>query len=978
MLRPEHPLSITPEAPHEQPPYDVTGAWVLDSGGLILPPGADTAIVNPFDRAESHPGIVTPDTLDQLPPNLTAWTSPVGELCVPPINGDGERPTTIQIVEELPPELVPDTDKDKSQAVDTYIWLSRPQAALRIFATETGNGQAQRLLGFLGDWEHRPHEIEPISDDTEKQEIAHEVDKFIAGVVRETALLLTKRETATDTLRVVTDLVDTVRFETKSAYLDCPETAATVAEVALERPEVLNSAVVNLLLKKIEIPPSVAGDLLGLMDRTGQLKQPLAWRLLDKLPDDHPFKDEQRTRVEDLKTVLTGNISPEQLSKAKELAKTIISVYVDPEEAGGVMVGLELEALSRIDAVGVPEGTGVGFDSGTKSTPEVRLINAKHILKYGKDWRKRYHDLHTWTGLTQALRQSLHIHIDRSESTSPKLYRRLFGLDGEDLRENGLGTMEIRTALANYTKVQKPNPANMTERGFSSEYMPELVELAISLRELDLAEDPSGLFGGKPEEVLGFVDDPTARAAMMVVLSSSESKFRLPFHSSEWQEKLVDAAIERNKLHKLLLNFDIITDPIQRSRFVRQAMDVCMSELCANLTAIADPEQKALIIDAALERSDIDAINGLILSLDYIVDVEQQARLIDAALQNRLIESLIYKLNFIADPDVRFQVIEIAIEEGWWGDLIENFDAIINLQQRARVVDGAIEEHWFVDLVENIDVITDPEQRTRIIDTAIDEGGGLVDMLVDNFADIPESEQNRVIEVAIKDKKIEKLINNLGSISDPEQQAAVIEAAIDQNRVYQLSYKLDIIADPEQQARVIDASIKFNSIDGLTSCFGSIASPEQRKKVVEFMFKKKAEAYLIDSLDAITDPEQRARVIEALIVSEDPEDSLRVLEVVSDYGCQSRIVERFIESGWVSFVARKLKDISSPELQDVVIEAFVDEACRTSIGHIANILAYGDLPTPLRMRLVSRVSSMQHSDPAQARVIENNSADWAY
>jgi hypothetical protein len=851
MLRPEHPLSITPEAPHEQPPYDVTGAWVLDSGGLILPPGADTAIVNPFDRAESHPGIVTPDTLDQLPPNLTAWTSPVGELCVPPINGDGERPTTIQIVEELPPELVPDTDKDKSQAVDTYIWLSRPQAALRIFATETGNGQAQRLLGFLGDWEHRPHEIEPISDDTEKQEIAHEVDKFIAGVVRETALLLTKRETATDTLRVVTDLVDTVRFETKSAYLDCPETAATVAEVALERPEVLNSAVVNLLLKKIEIPPSVAGDLLGLMDRTGQLKQPLAWRLLDKLPDDHPFKDEQRTRVEDLKTVLTGNISPEQLSKAKELAQTIISVYVDPEEAGGVMVGLELEALSRIDAVGVPEGTGVGFDASGESTPEVRLIKADHVLRYGKDWRKRYHDLHTWTGLTQALRQSLHIHIDRSENTNPELYRRLFGYNWRDVDESVLGTMEIRTALANYTDVQKSNPANMTERGFSSEYMPELVELALSLRDVAFVHASERVHGGKPEEVLELIDDPTARAAMMVALSC-ESGLRLSFINPEKQISIVEHVIENGFIDEDFFWNDegfagvpnTITDPELQSLIADFAIEEgLLSELMKHrLVGITDPVLQSRIVDAAIEGA---LIRDLIYpTLSIITDPVLQSRIVDAAIDNEVLGNLAFNIRFIRAPEQQSKVIELVLEEGKERQLMGSLGDVYDPKQQAQLVELCIERGWVMYLLESdsLDYIRNLELRERLIDIGIERG------------------------------LIYELINHLGAVTNLDQRARIVQIAIERGDELSILGRLDAVANPEQKAHLVDTAIQQRLTASTVEIIEAFDGVERQDDIIELIALTIDGDYLGLLLDKFShvylDPQYRQRLIDRLLIDE--------------------------------------------------------------------------------------------------------------
>lgn len=284
-----------------------------------------------------------------------------------------------------------------------------------------------------------------------------------------------------------------------------------------------------------DVPPSLAGDYLGLMDNNSSLDHPLAVKLLTELPPEHPFRMEQNQRIQALENLCTG--SPDDvMGRWDEIVaaqKGIVTIL--PDGNPGQMVGVDLEFKPEIIGPPVPNGFRVGRDTiYSKSPLELRIKKDAALLAYSNDWRLRMLDATDWLKTIRAQKASLHLHVDAyGENTEPVaftieqyVFQLLFGTDEKDFRydnENKLngGTMEIRTALERYNKFKRG------EQGFQAANITRFVDFLTLIREAPFAFHPypSATQVHDPLQrrlagVLCITDDPKTRAAAVALLHS--------------------------------------------------------------------------------------------------------------------------------------------------------------------------------------------------------------------------------------------------------------------------------------------------------------------------------------------------------------------------------------------------------------------------------------------------------------------------
>ena len=79
---------------------------------------------------------------------------------------------------------------------------------------------------------------------------------------------------------------------------------------------------------QLDIGSEQGEEVLARMDQDRKLTHPLAHHLMDRLPADHPFKQDQQRLVDRLVELLTGDINEEAIEEAVWLRERIVSVYL--------------------------------------------------------------------------------------------------------------------------------------------------------------------------------------------------------------------------------------------------------------------------------------------------------------------------------------------------------------------------------------------------------------------------------------------------------------------------------------------------------------------------------------------------------------------------------------------------------------------------------------------------------------------------
>jgi len=663
---------------------------------------------------------------------------------------------TLEIIEtkDIPQRL--QKKKKKELKVPLTVWITTPKGALNRLAEETNNKTVKELFQIQtkvrekkeGRIDKRWKQLQEKSySEQETKEKQKETDAFLATAIKETSTLMGTKE-HTQTLTQMTEIADLVRFQTKTMQIQAPETVEAIVEMTSKQE--LSKSLLDLLTR-FDIPPSLAGELLPIMDKSKQLTHPLAWHLLDKLPKDHPFKQNQRKYVKDIKALLTGEITPANLHLARVFSEHVVSVYVDPEtENPKDMVGLEFENVPSFEGVSVPDGTTLGQDSGLSSIPELRLDDKDDVLKYGKAWRERYYQIYLWSQIAQTREASLHVHINKQKKTDIKLYKMLFGFDYTRVIDSYHGTVEVKgTALAGYNDQMETGA-----KGFSSVYMPEFVELLYSLREQRLASfDKTNI----PEDRFAYftklVQDPTGRAAMLL---ATKGEAGLQVRNPKRLEEEMGFDYSRPRLAERSIPSHSIIDAIRENNHE-------VLTLAAELVDEVAPPLHKNLVDYAISTNDQTMLHYLSGNIELLEPTLHKS-MIEHAIKNHNASVLTNMISHIQqiDPNLYSQLVDYAVtkSENMTNGIILR-SLLANLtefrpSQRDELVNSALnrkyrDEYAVGPIIDHSNIIT-PKQREQAVEEYLADSTEDHQLILGKNID--------KVEVQFRDKIAQQIIND--------------------------------------------------------------------------------------------------------------------------------------------------------------------------------------------------------------------------
>jgi hypothetical protein len=835
--------------------------------GLILPlsthkhpqPSAEPGLIIP--RAHNLPEDVIPAGHFQR--QTDSGLSIVTQQAPPPLQAYTEA--------DIPQQTKEEQDKKTSeQLVPLYVWLESPLGALHNLAAQKNNQPALSLIrraqesrATIREEVHK-EEHEP----EEKRKLHDALDSFFADALYDSRPVLT--EDKSKVLAQLTEVADLLRFQTQTMTLRGNHTVEAATRLITDEDVSLTPDLLDFLTR-FDIPVSLAGELLSHMDKTHRLTHPLAWHLFDKLPDDHQFKQDQRDRVQILKNLLTGEITDEKLAIARRVGRDIISVYVDPDSIDNKdKVGLELETVPQ-HIVTVPEGTTMGQDGyilNDHHLPELRLNTDDEILTYGKTWRQRYYNLYLWSEATQAEDKSLHIHINRNPEIQLGLYKILFGIDGDLVTYNSLGTIEIkRTTLAGYNK-----KIEQGARGFSSEYMPDLVELMYSLRQTKIS--PISLESLDTDRFTFFtnlVSDPTARAAMLLALRGEAGR------------RVINPKGLHNKFSTLHLHFATtnigVFDQASQEYIVTNVCNsrnhTALFQLTESLGAM-NPALHELVVDSVLQFREpitLDALCGNI----GVLSPTLQERVITAMTKESAgnISVLLQKIDpsiSLFTPQLQQRLLTFLIDYGNQGEAIKRIGShftTLDTEVRSNYLKLALEDknRFALEGLARVVGDLDPELQKRVVNSMIEWGN----FELSQIAKLPANLQKRIMTYVIgknyasslseigrrissldsdvqteyftwtftkadrasQRAVLEGLVQVVGEL-DPHTQEQVVKLGINSHAIHIVFHLTNNLASltPELQQDVISESIKLRLFEQLGP-YITILTPDEQREVIE-------------------------------------------------------------------------------------------------------------------------------------------------
>jgi len=759
-----------------------------EGNGEIIIPGRTDRQPPPRDRIIHG---ITPLPRDVLPPGTQPEETASG-LTVVRKDKPSAPPLQTYTDADVPKTLDAEKPKGSSEIVPMHVWYDNVASGLLRLATETENDSARYLVttaqelkgASVGKLNKEEHSVE------EKQKLHADLDTFFATAIQDTKTLLTTEDSHKSIFANMTAVADLLRYQTKTMQIRGYQTLEALGELT-DTENLITPSMLDFI-SRFEIPPSLAGDLLSKMDDAKLLTHPLAWHLLDTLPSDHQFKQDQRDRVQILTTLLTGDITPDILAVAKKVAQGIISVYVDPDlDNNRDKVGLEIETWPHTDAVTVPEGTTMGQDGNATTTiPELRLDNNKDVLTYGKAWRQRYYNMHLWSEVANAQGHSLHVHINKNPQTQTEVYRMLFGLDDEfSVRESVLGTVEVRgTALAGYKQIEEG------AKGFASEYMPDLIDLLYSLRSLPV--QPIGSDALQTDRFTFFTDvvsDPVSRAAMLLA-SRTEAGLRITNPQNIYKN------IELNDQQTLLFasrNIKAFTPEMQEDIVMKAFFiddESTLLSLAFHIGSL-DPQLQNLYFDKIIQKKILNFTQILYTKAGTVND-RLQTLLTTRALTDDPDSGSLYCIaeSFsLLKPDLQNKVLDAVFDRmstHTFQYILLQFKSLSPAIQDRLIpyMTNPQNYNFFDGTLDKIRYLT-PELQERLAKIVLDtQQKRAYYKLLPSVSSLPHDLQERLVISIIDDDNIDNLHTLIGYIDhiDPSFHESLVTAVIDINDAYML------------------------------------------------------------------------------------------------------------------------------------------------------------------------------------------------
>jgi hypothetical protein len=272
--------------------------------------------------------------------------------------------------------------------------------------------------------------------------------------------------------------------------------------------------------------------LTDLMIFHGDVKHPLATRLLLNLPVESAVYQEQIEKTIYLQQQCEGNSDKVLEFISSEQGRILISELITAFPSGfpDKTLGIEIEHWPQVLGIPLPKGFTLGVDDNGQ-TPE--MVRLKKSIAFNTHWMAQWADLHHWFNLSGGLKFSLHLHTSHAETVDEQfrqhlLLKLLFIHDSsfddsfitpgsQDVKVNhDHGTFELRLPLSDYPEGDRQHALS-----FDSDFLNLYVTLVHyggqSLHyDSGLSDKPKRL-----EVIVRTCSDPKVRAAAAVLFGQT-------------------------------------------------------------------------------------------------------------------------------------------------------------------------------------------------------------------------------------------------------------------------------------------------------------------------------------------------------------------------------------------------------------------------------------------------------------------------
>ena len=198
------------------------------------------------------------------------------------------------------------------------------------------------------------------------------------------------------------------------------------------------------VINQVSIPAPQVSELGFQMDKLGDLKHPLAYRLLITEVPESPWHREQADRREKLLSLLSAD--PQTLfnnfQELQKLARGLVC-SVNPINPPTGKIGIEIEYGQGGEEIELPR-----FDIGSDGD-NLEIKRSFRNIDFNQEYLRDLSILGRYLQEKASHISSFHLHLDRNDFPEvPGLGNLLGNLDGLEIEENDVGTWEVRGLVA--------------------------------------------------------------------------------------------------------------------------------------------------------------------------------------------------------------------------------------------------------------------------------------------------------------------------------------------------------------------------------------------------------------------------------------------------------------------------------------------------------------------------------------------------
>ena len=677
-------------------------AGVKDSK-LVLPTGPDG-----YRRAGS--GLFVPER------EPTLKLEPIPKLNEPTLLLGAEA------INAYPYDILEGTEAPASTYEPAYLWYDAPAALNRVIDSASLDSLKEKF-GKLQQLSERDKLLSVLNSRSSEEELAAITSDFYSllgevhvragSEVLEDALLWDYLGVMADYLMIESDMQDLTMNEDTLQLILRGLDNHDIPEKLLD------------FIAHFDIPRELAGKLIDRIDEYPN--HPLYWWVASRCPD-HPVVAQQRRAVE-------------ALAAGDENA----FAHLNPETLlplGGLLpdrtfprTGLELETTTFVDAVKVPEGTVMGYDSakGVDGILELRLNHEedRSVLNYGPEWLHRYFKVWLWEKIARGVSSSIHLHSDGNPPVKLERAKSLFGVGNDSCRYNPLGTVEVRSALDGYIDKK------LDGRGYSELPPPALIELLHLVEDIDspLFLAVRGRLGqtvwrsrvGDHDKYSRQVGEQLLESLKNNDRKASRNLFRrVAGLEHDVQAAIVKAAIKSGE-HDLLISH-LGSFNFELQKVIANAYDdICTNPYLIGQIDLLEPQIRMAVITGVLMSDDASSHYYLAHGVSGLTQ-DQQRDLVSAVIRKgdiNAFDELAWLISELTSLELRDCVVQETIQRdyGKYIDaLISQFDSL-NSERQNYIIDRELGDEgrhiqqlvWYVGML-------NPQQQDRVIEYLLNSG----------------------------------------------------------------------------------------------------------------------------------------------------------------------------------------------------------------------------------------------------------------